>query len=92
MEKDQLTSQMEELREEYRKTKEVRRVYRHFLLAVTSVRRHQIHVCRNYSPLQTIPQPVIKILFSFLCPAPPPLLPVTFLLCACMCVCAGVVL
>ena len=80
MEKDQLTSQMEELREECRKTKEVRRAYRHFLLAVTGVRRYQIHVCLKHSPLQTILQPVISKSVFFPLPVPSLLLPVMFLL------------
>ena len=80
MEKDQLTSQMEELREECRKTKEVRRAYRHFLLAVASVRRYQIHVCLKHSPLQTVPQLVISNSVFFPLPVPSLLLPVMFLL------------
>ena len=81
---------MEELREECRKTKEVRRAYRRFLLPVTSVRRCQIHACLKHSPLRTIPQLVISNSVFFPLPVPSLLLPVVFLLYVWVCRCGFV--
>ena len=81
---------MEELREECRKTKEVRRAYRRFLLAVTSVRRCQSHACLKHSPLRTIPQLVISNSVFFPLPVPSLLLPVVFLLYVWVCRCGFV--